>query len=150
MTPRFRRASLGLVPLLLVSACAEPATTAEEYGPMMRPGWNCLSCHREDNPQGAPIWTAAGTVYPAADSAIDEGLEGVSVILSGPNRDEVRLVTNAVGNFYTVEPLATPFEARLEYQGRIRRMPVAPPAGACNACHAMPPISGAPGRLFAP
>jgi hypothetical protein len=139
--------------LILASACGAPTANDEQqeiYGPTMRPGWNCLSCHREGNTQNAPTWTAAGTVFPAANSPLDEGLEGVSVVLTGANGAEVRLVTNTVGNFYTGQPLASPFTARLEYGGRRKEMPFSPPAGSCNACHAMPPLSEAPGRIFAP
>ncbi len=141
----------GAVALPLLSCgTPSPEAVAEEYGPLMRPGWNCLSCHRAGNPDGAPVWTAAGTVYPSADAPIDEGQPGVTVVITDASGKEVRLVTNAAGNFYTAEPLESPFQAALEYQGRTIAMPKPPPAGSCNACHAQPPLSDAPGRIFAP
>jgi hypothetical protein len=96
------------------------------------------------------VWSAGGTVYPSADSAADDGLEGVEVILTDAEEHEIRLVTNAAGNFWTPEPLVAPFNVALEYQGRRIEMPEAPPAGSCNACHGLPPIAGAPGRIYAP
>ena len=138
-----------------VAACggADPSgdeDVSELTGPLMRPGHNCLSCHREGSDTGAPVWTAGGTVYPSADAAIDEGLEGVEVILTDAEGLEVRLMTNAVGNFWTAEPLVAPFSVALEVEGRRIEMPEPPPAGSCNACHALPPIAGAPGRIYAP
>ncbi|HKO53435.1 MAG TPA: hypothetical protein VJV79_37255 [Polyangiaceae bacterium] len=29
-------------------------------------------------------------------------------------------------------------------------MPCSPPAGLCNACHKLPPIGAAPGRIYVP
>ena len=147
----------GTAILMAASACsggADPtgdASQAEEYtGPLMRPGQNCLSCHREDDERGAPVWTAAGTVYASRDAPIAEGLPCVTVTLTGADGAEVVLTTNAAGNFYTPAPLLTPFTVELEYEGRTISMPTAPPAGSCNACHAQPPIADAPGRIYAP
>ena len=64
---------------------------------------------------------------------------------------EVRLITNAAGNFYTAEPLEGPLDVTLERGGRTIKMPMPAPAGSCNFCHAQPAIQDGPaGRIFAP
>jgi hypothetical protein len=60
------------------------------------------------------------------------------------------LTTNAAGNFYTARPLPRGFLVALEYQGQSIQMPCSPPGGLCNACHTLPPIGQAPGRIFIP
>lgn len=137
-------------------------------GPMMRPGENCLSCHREGGEAGRRVWSAAGTVYPTATSRRTEGVAGVKVTLTDINGKEVVLTTNAVGNFYTAEPLAFDgkayafdgrpdepgkmprFRIRLDYKGKSREMPYDAPAGSCNACHSSPDPIDARGRIFLP
>ncbi|MDD9945802.1 MAG: hypothetical protein OXU20_32460 [Myxococcales bacterium] len=133
------------------SRCGELNT---EPGPTMRPGQNCLSCHYEGfrDELMAPNWTAAGTVFDAADSEHCDGVEGVSVFLTAEDGSEVELVTNEVGNFWTDEPLMEEGPGpRLEYEGRTikmaRNLPAIP---ACAGCHANPPQASAPGRIFAP
>ena len=127
------------------------ASSTEATGPLMRPGENCLRCHSPGNNLGAPVWTAGGTVYPRKDAAEDEGLAGVRVTITGAAGEKVTLTTNAVGNFYTAEPLTKPYRVVLERDGRTKEMPIDAPAGSCNACHSWPDASGgAPGRIFAP
>lgn len=124
-----------------------------ETGPMMRPGDNCLRCHRSERTEypSAPDWTAAGTVYPGPDSPPSDGVPGVTVLLLDADGGEVvSLVTNAVGNFYTQAPLPEGFRVALEYEGERLEMPCAPPTGGCAACHSIPPVGRAPGRLFLP
>ena len=73
------------------------------------------------------------------------------VVLEAEDGSEVRLVTNAVGNFWTDVPLKVDGYAYLEHDGRTevmgRNLPEVP---ACNACHSQPPVGGAPGRIYAP
>jgi hypothetical protein len=146
--------------LLSLAACGAPATealVAQEFGPTMRPGANCLRCHvqgsAERGPSGSPppVFHAAGTVYPSIESAADEGLEGVTVRLTALDGGVVELRTNAVGNFYTTIPIDPETRPELSYEGRVLRMGARlPPLAACNACHSTPPVGGAPGRIQAP
>jgi hypothetical protein len=122
-------------------------------GPLMRPGDNCLRCHRDERTDypSAPVWTAAGTVFPGPDSPVSDGVSGVTVLLMDEGGQTVEsLVTNAAGNFYTAAPLPAGFRVALEYEGEQIEMPCAPPSGGCAACHNQPAIGGAPGRLFLP
>jgi len=124
-----------------------------ETGPLMRPGDNCLRCHRDERSDypTAPSWTAAGTVFPGPDSPASDGVSGVRVLLLDPEGELIEsLVTNGAGNFYTAAPLPSGFRVALEYEGDRLDMPCAPPTGGCAACHSVPAVGGAPGRLFLP
>ncbi|MFZ5468080.1 MAG: hypothetical protein ACOZIN_01475 [Myxococcota bacterium] len=152
--------ALGLAVLLLAGGCGGqmevPASTDEletaltEPGPLMRPGDNCLRCHNPQGQASAKPWTAAGTVFPVADAGRDQGLEGALVKLTSVDGQTVTLVTNRVGNFYTDAALGEGFKVELEWEGRSIAMSSPPPAGSCNACHSLPPVGGAPGRIRVP
>ena len=132
------------------SRCGEVNTVP---GPTMRPGQNCLGCHQEGfGDPDAPMFSAAGTVFDAADSEHCDGVEGVKVFLTAADGSELELTTNEVGNFYTREPLMPEGPGpRLEFEDRTvkmgRKLPTVP---ACNACHDNPPLANAPGKIFAP
>jgi hypothetical protein len=137
-----------------ISGCADdPAPRFDfEVGPTMKPGDDCLRCHSagSDFPT-APHWSAAGTVFPSSSAATSDGVPGVAVELSEPDGTPiVRLLTNSVGNFYTGRTLPEGFRVALEYQGERVEMPCPPPAGNCGACHFLPPLGEAPGRIFLP
>lgn len=127
-------------------------TSSLETGPEMRPGWNCLSCHREKGQASAKVWTAAGTIYDAADAHVCAGSPEVDVVFFTPDgtTEIERVTTNAVGNFYTDRPLPEGFRVGVSRDGKLAMMPVAPPAGSCNACHSERPVGDALGRIRAP
>lgn len=142
--------------LLWLGACAA-ADESQPFGfvtgPLMKPGENCLRCHRSERTDypSAPPWTAAGTVFPGPDSPTTDGMSGVQVILSDEAGSPIEtLTTNEVGNFFTSTPLPSGFRVALEYEGDRIDMPCAPPAGNCAACHSQPPIGGTRGRIFIP
>lgn len=117
----------------------------------MKPGWNCLSCHREGGQASSKPWSAAGTIYGDADADVCDGVAGVNVIFTDADGVELtRVVSNEVGNFYTAFALPEGFRVALERQGRTVQMPISPPAGSCNACHDTPPLGDALGRIRAP
>ena len=153
---RHRYTLLLATALAFGTGCAsEPESTPFGFatGPRMRPGDNCLRCHRDERSDypSAPAWTAAGTVYPGPDSPAGDGVPGVTVLLLDPDgRALETLTTNEAGNFYTAAPLPAGFRVALEYEGERIDMPCAPPTGGCAACHSQPAIGGAPGRLFLP
>jgi hypothetical protein len=140
---------------LVLSGCGGEEPSSEfgfAIGPEMQPGDDCLRCHSAGSEYPtAPHWTAAGTVFPAPDSSVDRGVSGVKVLLtSGEGTLLEELVTNSAGNFYTTAELPRGFRVALEHLGARVQMPCPPPAGNCGACHALPPIGGAPGRIFVP
>ena len=139
-----------------LAACdgwSAPPPIATEPGPLMRPGWNCLAsgCHFPDGRETPPDWGAGGTVFERFDAASHQGIPDVAVTLRDARGMEVRLLTNAAGNFYTAEPLEGPIDVTLERGGRTIKMPTPAPAGSCNFCHAQPAIPDGPaGRIYAP
>lgn len=142
-----------LLPLVFVGACVaeDGQTCATKPGPTMRPGWNCLSCHRENGMAAARPWSAGGTVFEEADSDPCDGTEGVDVVfMDARGREIERVRTNAAGNFFTATPLPPGFRVAVERDGRRAMMPFPPPAGSCNACHSTSPIAGAKGLIRAP
>jgi hypothetical protein len=86
---------------LLLAACGGASGSSGTKGQgsaTMNPGQACLDCHSN--------FTAAGTVYPAWDSAASAGLAGVRVVISdGTMNPDVVVTTNGAGNFYTSSPL---------------------------------------------
>ena len=138
----------------LLAGCGEPSNERFEFatGPTMQPGDDCLRCHSSgsDYPT-APDFSAAGTVFPSLDSDVTSGVAGVGVELLAPDGALLaRLETNSVGNFYTTMPLPSGFRVRLDHAGERIEMPCPPPAGNCGACHSLPPIGEARGRIFVP
>jgi hypothetical protein len=134
--------------------CGEPADEGFGFmtGSTMQPGDDCLRCHssRSDYPT-APDFSAAGTVFPSVDAAVTSGVPGVGVELLAPDGALLaRLETNSVGNFYTTMPLPDGFRVRLDHAGEQLEMPCPPPAGNCGACHSLPPLGEARGRIFVP
>lgn len=118
-------------------------------GPEMMPGENCLSCHRAGGSAARVPWTAAGTVYETADAPATAGTPQARVHIVDAQGKHVQLTTNAVGNFFTNEPLTPPLNLAVEANGKRLDMPVPLNAqGACNGCHSHPdPIGGARGRI---
>jgi hypothetical protein len=136
---------------LASGACGTAEQQAEITGPLMRPGQDCLSCHSADSGRGAPVWSAAGTVYARPDAEADEGIAGADVLLSHPDGSLIaKLTTNSVGNFYTPLPLPVGFRVAIEHEGQRIEMPCSPPAGLCNFCHGDPPTGRAAGRIHVP
>ncbi|MGE0548356.1 MAG: hypothetical protein AB7O24_02205 [Kofleriaceae bacterium] len=135
----------------LGAACTEPRVCSTTPGPEMRPGWNCLSCHREEGQAKNKVWSAGGTVYESLDSDQCDGTPDVEVVFFNPNGVEIeRVRTNDAGNFHTSKPLPKGFRVGVERDGKRAMMPIPPPAGSCNACHAASPIGGAKGVIRAP
>jgi mono/diheme cytochrome c family protein len=56
----------------------------------------------------------------------------------------------ASGNFYLEAPIATPYRARVLYNGNARAMATPQTNGDCNSCHGATGSMGAPGRIVLP
>ena len=129
--------------------------------PTMNPGQDCLSCHCTGSPSctaSSLPWSAAGTVFRAPDSTVDQGLQGVHVLIRDALDAGVELVTNEVGNFYTAEKLQPPLTMQLVFQGQdaglmaesaspeqIYGGGVSGHGLGCNGCHQAPdPSTGVP------
>lgn len=117
----------ALASALLLTACGE----GEEGGGTMMPGSNCMSCH--DGRGEAPVFTAAGTVYPYGTAPDGAGLAGVAVTLTGNGRT-VTLVTNSAGNFFTSASLGASLSVAVSGNGGSTDRGVHH-GGACASCH---------------
>jgi hypothetical protein len=134
--------------LLAAALCA----CVPDNGPLMRPGEDCLACHGGDGTvlteptRHAGAWSAAGTVFDAADSA--QGVEGVQVQITDANGFDFALRTNLAGNFYTAESIVFPLRACLSRNGAtVCQQSLVMKPGACNSCHT---ITGPQPPLTAP
>jgi hypothetical protein len=139
----------------LVAGCSggesDGAVDSNAPGPLMKPGENCLSCHRSGGQASRYVWSAAGTVYPASNSLASAGVSGASVEIVDAAGKRVVLTTNRAGNFYTAEALKLPTKMAVVYQGKRAEMPGELNAlGACNACHSSPDPIDARGRIRLP
>jgi mono/diheme cytochrome c family protein len=122
----------------------------DEEGPQMRPGGPCLACHRAN--QG-PMLSIAGTVYPTAHEP--ENCHGaddsdIRVVITGADGRVLELRVNSAGNFYSEQPVARPFTAKVTLEGRERAMGPSQSSGDCNSCHTERGTNGAPGRIMLP
>jgi hypothetical protein len=140
-------------PTLAALALAACALDPNDPKALRNLGEECVGCHRPGKKAAEWPFTAGGTTYATPSDDPSPGLGGVHVILTDARGKVVTLRSNRAGNFWTNEALAFPVAVVLQRDGSERRREVAAgpcSAGACNGCHAFPPRSGAPGRLWAP
>jgi len=97
-------------------------------------GQSCLSCHTGN---GAPLFTAGGTLY--TDAAGTAPLPGATIVLRDGGGNEVHLITAQNGNFYTTQTLSFPYTVSASGCPDVTIMPTAVDAtrASCNAsgCH---------------
>ena len=120
---------------------------------LMNPGRACIGCHATSGGE-APTFTIAGTLYPTGhEPNLCNGVNGTTgarVVITDANNRTITLTPNAAGNFTYSGAVATPYLAKVTYQGRERIMPVGQTNGDCNACHTQTGTTGAPGRITLP
>lgn len=122
----------------------------ETRGPFMRAGQNCLRCHASNGEARNKPFSFGGTIFPAADSGLCDGVEGVTVRVTDSKGKVVTVTSNRVGNFWSAEPLTPPLSMEAERGGRVTKMPVTAPTGGCALCHSWPDAVSASGRIRAP
>lgn len=126
------------------SVCTSMKTWNDTTGPLMAPGYPCLSCHS---------FSLGGTIYPTAHEANNcDGATGggLSVIVTGANGQTVTMTPNAAGNFYATAPISTPFTVKVTSSNGTRVMQTPQTSGDCNSCHTVAGANGAPGRIMTP
>ncbi|MEN9810611.1 MAG: hypothetical protein RLZZ488_2178 [Pseudomonadota bacterium] len=146
--PRFLfPAVLSIMSVLLLASCGEKDEDGNEF---MNPGDNCLSCHGAGGKAaGEAQFTLAGTVFPSATSATNQGLEGVSIEVTDSSGKKISLKSNRVGNFFTSESVSYPLKAvKVSKDGKEASMGTQVSSGGCAGCHAQPASGGAPGRVY--
>jgi hypothetical protein len=142
----------------IVAAAALSASCVPGQGPLMSPGENCLECHGggtlpggpptvADAEDEGPRWTIAGTVYRSFTAPAGDGIQGAKVHVRDAAGRVFTLRTNRAGNFYTAERVQFPVRVILEYGGDLREMELDAAYGGCNACHRLPPLQDAAGRI---
>lgn len=128
----------------------------------MRPGAACIACHSSSG-EGPGFWIA-GTVYPTGhepdncNGQTSTTADPVEIEITDANAVVYHLFSNAfgnsAGNFFlqdvAAQNFATPYTARVLYQGRERRMVAPQTDGDCNTCHTNTGANGAPGRVTVP
>jgi hypothetical protein len=147
-------------PLLAGPRCSSGAIRDpnESEGPQMMPGRACNECHASANAASgegdAPIFAAAGTLYPSGhepDDCIGSGTESAVVVVTGADRVSREATANKVGNFFLEDvTLQMPIRARVIYKGRTREMKLPQTSGDCNHCHTSTGSEAAPGRIVLP
>jgi hypothetical protein len=134
----------------------------------MNPGMPCLDCH--NNPgkysppcnggsEGGPGFDVAGTLFKLGhvpdnchpSSAVTADLTAAKVIITDANGVEHSLSVNSAGNFYSGNTnIAFPYNARVEWNGKVRAMSAKQTNGDCNVCHTDAGTQMAPGRIALP
>jgi mono/diheme cytochrome c family protein len=131
----------------------------------MMPGQACIKCHLQNQEgfDGPPIFTIAGTVFDTGHvpdnckppATVD--LTQAQVVITDKNGAVITLTPRALsGNFYTEQPVATPYTAKVVYKGQERKMATPQTSGDCNGCHTdagtntTPGAAPAPGRIALP
>jgi hypothetical protein len=116
----------------------------------MHPGGDCLGCHASRDEADDVV--LGGTVYAGLNEPDDcFGVPGVVLQLTDANGTVHEVTSNAAGNFVLEETaIATPFSAKLTYEGRERIMGAMQTELSCNSCHTDTGANGAPGRILAP
>jgi len=102
-------------------------------------GLNCLGCHTG---AGAPLWTAAGTMYNSAGGPV----AGATITLVDATNKTITLVSAQNGNFWTTTPLSMPLTVKASKCPSSIQMSSKAQAS-CNSCHT---ASGNPGRIKMP
>jgi hypothetical protein len=136
--------------LLAMALCA----CVPDNGPLMRPGEDCMACHGGDGSilpervRDAKAWTAAGTVFDPADTAM--GIEGAQVRITDADGFSFALRTNLAGNFYTRETIRLPLQACIARNGATMCQQGPVTSGACNSCHGLAALRAPQPPLTAP
>jgi hypothetical protein len=114
----------------------------------MRPGEDCIGCHSAGE---GPDFEIAGTVMPAYDEPSDcKGVDGVTVRVTDATGHVKTLLTNAAGNFYTLDPIVPPYTVELDAGGVTSQIYSPQTETDCMVCHTATGKNGAPGRIVAP
>ena len=124
----------------------------------MKPGSACKSCHVLLGAASGKTFDVGGTVYATAhepDDCNGVNVSGAVVVITDANNMETSLPVDAVGNFFHYDlfgfaALPPPLHARVEYNGKVRKMLTSMTTGDCDSCHTETGAMSAPGRIMLP
>lgn len=130
--------------------CTSGLYDTRSFGPGMGPGRSCNECHGQ-NELDPPIFTIAGTVYPALREPADcVGDTSATVVVTDAKGTTLTLPTSAAGNFTSQQAVVFPIQVKVTRGDQTREMETSPYSGDCNSCHTQDGAQGAPGRVQAP
>jgi hypothetical protein len=123
------------------NGCINQVTTGLGDG-HHNPGQDCMNaCHNHG-------FTLAGTVYTSINS--NTAVTGATISVTDANGQQLKIVTQLNGNFYTSQPVAFPVTVNASECPNIQKMTaqVVQGQGGCNrvGCH----VSGAQGHIHLP
>jgi len=127
-------------------------TGGNEESELMRPGGNCIVCHRQEDE--GPDYQVAGTVYDSVNAADDcAGVADAEITITDANGVVTTLRSNEAGNFFlrtNQGAIAVPYTASLSYRGDTRAMQDPQTDLNCANCHTTTGANAAPGRIVLP
>ena len=152
---------IGLDPFAAPAACSSGVMRDpnESESPLMMPGRACNACHVDvaaSTGEAPPIFRFAGTVYPTAhepDDCVGAAAFGAQVWVTDANGVIESAKVNRSGNFSLearYPAFVPPFQVKVLFEGRERRMLTPQIDGDCNGCHTADGAKAAPGRIVLP
>ena len=118
----------------------------DEESASMHPGRDCIDCHQAAGE--GPSYAAAGTVYASLDAADDcFGVAGALVEIVDGDGTLHSATSNEAGSFHFGGPIATPYTARVTFDGVVNDMLSPQTDLNCARCHTAGGVDGAPGRV---
>jgi len=127
--------ALPMALVMMIAGCIGGTPEGDEgYGPGHNQGADCLSCHVPGGQAGSFIWTMAGTIF--TDAAGSAPQESVSVLISDDSGTlNQSLITDYNGNFWTQEPVPSPYAIALAMGPDTVAMSSHPTNPSCASCH---------------
>ena len=94
-------------------------------------GQSCLGCH---NGSVGPEFGVGGTLYADAEGTIP--VAGAAIHILDADGAIIELTSSLNGNFWTPDPVASPFTVWASSCPDLSPMPYLSGSGDCNSCHA--------------
>jgi hypothetical protein len=131
--------------------CSSNKMWTSGNGNDMRPGEDCMTCHKSTRPN----FTISGTVYPTAHEKNDcdgTAANGIKIVITGADGQVTTLTPSSLsGSFNSTTTIKMPYTAKVTNSaGAMRAMTASQSMGNCNGCHTQAGANGAPGRIMAP
>lgn len=128
------QSALLILAFILSGNCVGGGPVEEGYGPGHNQGANCLTCHTPGGEAGEYVWAMGGTVFTdAGGSAPAESVQVLVYDNAGALRQT--LITDYNGNFWTADPVPSPYRIGLTRSQDTIWMATQPTNPACAVCH---------------
>ena len=150
----------GTNPFDAPAQCTSMTNSTVKEGSLMKPGEACIKCHvaNADPDQQLSI---GGTAYATPHepnnciAKVETGpaINTAVVEITDKNGGVISLNVDSVGNFsrkLSAGAVATPYTAKIKYNGLERVMVASQTSTDCNNCHTQTGTQNAPGRILLP